>query len=110
MRLMLASLSEAEMRQLAGTLGERGYPGGTQALAAEARSWIAAGQWADLEDEDIRDMADGQALSGIARKHEGGLDAFHHRLRLPARQPLLKAQPGAAGSRARPAQPDRQEN
>ena len=76
MRMMLASLGDAEVEQLAETLGERGYPGGTQALAAEARGWIAGRQWEDLEEQDIADLTDAQALSGIARKYAGGLDAF----------------------------------
>jgi hypothetical protein len=76
MRMMHASLGDAEMKQLAETLGQRGYPGGTQALATEARGWIADCQWEDLEEDDIKDLTDAQALSGIARKYEGGLDAF----------------------------------
>jgi hypothetical protein len=76
MRIMVASLSDAEMAQLAGTLLQRGYPGGTQALAAEARSWIADYEWADIDEIDAEDLSDAQALSGIARKYEGGLDAF----------------------------------
>jgi hypothetical protein len=76
MRMLLASLSDAEMKQLAETLAQRGYPGGTQELAAEARDWIADCRWEDLKDDDIADLTDAQALSGIARKVEGGLDAF----------------------------------
>jgi hypothetical protein len=76
MRIMAASLSDAEMAQLAGTLLQRGYPGGTQALAAEARDWIADCEWADIDEIDAEDLSDAQALSGIARKYEGGLDAF----------------------------------
>jgi hypothetical protein len=76
MRIMAASLSDAEMAQLAGTLLQRGYPGGTQALAAEARRWIADCEWADIDEIDAEDLSDAQALSGIARKYAGGLDAF----------------------------------
>lgn len=76
MRLMLASLNDAEMKQLAETLGHRGYPGGPQELAAEARGWISGRRWEDIDAADIKDLTDAQALSGIARKHEGGLDAF----------------------------------
>lgn len=76
MRIMASSLSDIEMAQLAETLIQRGYPGGTQALAAEARSWIADCEWADIDEIDAGDLSDAQALSGIARKHAGGLDAF----------------------------------
>jgi hypothetical protein len=76
MRMMLASLGDTEMKQLAETLGQRGYPGGTQELAAEARGWIGDCQWEDLTADDIEDLSDAQALSGIARKYEGGLHAF----------------------------------
>jgi hypothetical protein len=76
MRKMLASLSDAEMDETAASLAKRGYPGGTQALATKARGWIADCRWEDLEEDDIRDLTDAQALSGIARKYEGGLDAF----------------------------------
>lgn len=76
MRLMLNALTDAEMGQLAHDLRKRGYPGGAQALAAEARDWIAGVAWADLDDDDIAGLPDAQALSGIARLHEGGLDAF----------------------------------
>jgi hypothetical protein len=76
MRIMAARLSDAEMAQLAGTLVQRGYPGGTQELAAEARIWIAGCEWADIDEIDAEDLSDAQALSGIARKYDGGLDAF----------------------------------
>jgi len=76
MRLMLASLSDTEMKELAEALGQSGYPGGTPELAAEARGWIGDCQWADLEDGDVEDLTDAQALSGIARKYQGGLKAF----------------------------------
>jgi hypothetical protein len=76
MRLMLAILSEDEMQEAAAALTERGYPGGTQSLAAQARDWIAGRTWADLAPEDVKDMSDAQALSGIARRYEGGMDAF----------------------------------
>ena len=74
--MLLAGLSDAEMTQLAGALAQRGYPGGTRELAAAARGWIAGRRWEDLEAADVGDMADAQALSGIARLYEGGLDAF----------------------------------
>jgi hypothetical protein len=76
MRMLFASLGDTEMGQLAETLGQRGYPGGTKELAALARAWIGAIKWDDLEEQDIADLSDAQALSGIARKHKGGLDAF----------------------------------
>lgn len=76
MRKMLASLSAAEMEETAAALAGRGYPGGAQALAAEARAWIAGRRWEDLEDGDVDDMSDAQALSGVRRLYEGGLDAF----------------------------------
>jgi hypothetical protein len=76
MRIMAARLSDTEMAQLAATLLERGYPGGTQELAAEARGWIADCEWADIDEIDAEDLGDAQALSGIDRKYEGGLDAF----------------------------------
>jgi hypothetical protein len=38
---MLPTLDETEMEDLAELLEKRGYPGGTQALAQEARTWIA---------------------------------------------------------------------
>jgi hypothetical protein len=76
MRMMLASLDGTEMEQLAETLGQRGYPGGTKELAAEARGWIAGCRWEDLGAGDIEDLTDAQALPGIKRLYEGGLDAF----------------------------------
>lgn len=76
MRMMLASLSDAEIKQLAETLAQRGYPGGTQELAAEARDWIGDCQWEDLDADDVADLTDAQALSGVKRLYEGGLDAF----------------------------------
>ena len=76
MRMLLASLSDTEMKQLAETLAQRGYPGGTQALAAEARDWAAGCPWEDLSAADIKDLTDAQALSGVKRLRDGGLDAF----------------------------------
>ena len=76
MRIMVASLSDAEMQQLGETLAARGYPGGTKELAAEARGWIADCPWEDLGADDVKDLPDGQALSGIKRFYEGGMDAF----------------------------------
>jgi hypothetical protein len=73
---MLPKLDQAEMEELAGTLEKRGYPGGTQALAAEARTWIAGCEWADLDEDEIRELTDAQALSGAARKAGGGLEGF----------------------------------
>jgi hypothetical protein len=74
--MLLAGLSDAEMTELAAVLAQRGHPGGTRELAAAARAWIAGRQWEDLEAADVDDMTDAQALSGIARLYEGGLDAL----------------------------------
>jgi hypothetical protein len=76
MPMLFASLSDAEMQQLDETLAARGYPGGTKELAAEARDWIKDCQWVDLDEDAIGRLPDTQALSGIARKYDGGLDAF----------------------------------
>lgn len=76
MRLMLPSLSDTEMKQLAEVLGQSGYPGGTAELADEARDWIADCQWDDIDEDDAGDLTDAQALSGVSRKYDGGLEAF----------------------------------
>lgn len=76
MRFMHPELSDAALKELAATLAERNWPGGIQAFAQEARDWIADCQWADLEPEDVGDLTDAQALSGVARKFDGGLDGF----------------------------------
>jgi hypothetical protein len=76
MSLLLPELSDADMKDAAAILTERGYPGGTQALAAEARQWIADCEWADIDEIDAEQLTEAQALCGIARKHEGGLEAF----------------------------------
>jgi hypothetical protein len=76
MRLLLPELSDADMSDVAAILTERGYPGGIQALAAEARDWIAECEWADLGEEDVEDLTDAQALSGAGRKFVGGLEEF----------------------------------
>jgi hypothetical protein len=76
MRFMHPELGEAEMSELAAGLAERGWQGGIPALAQEARNWIAGRQWADLAAEDVPDLTDARALSGVARMFPGGLTGF----------------------------------
>ena len=110
MRLLLPELSDADMRDVAAILTERGYPGGTQALAADAREWIADCEWADI-DEIGRREADRRP--GPVRSQPQGCrrpGGIHQSLRLPARRQPVRARGGRQPRhdfRARPAPPIR---
>lgn len=49
---------------------------GDEALAAEAREWIADCPWADLDEEGAAGLSDSEALAGVERHFVGGLDEF----------------------------------
>jgi len=77
MRKMPASLSSAEMQEAAAGPGEARVPrrhAGTRSGGARLdRCRLPAGwPWGRA----LRDLADAEALSVIAREHEGGLDGF----------------------------------
>jgi hypothetical protein len=74
------ALSDAEIKHLAEILAEVAYPGGIEAFAKAARETIAdcigAAVWKDLELAEAEALTDAEALSGIDRRFNGGLDEF----------------------------------
>jgi hypothetical protein len=57
-----------------------------EALAgAAARAWIRDLAWADLDEEAVEDLGDGEAIAGVARHYEGGWSAFARDAGLAAR-------------------------
>ena len=43
---------------------------------AEMREWLAECTWADLEPDDIADLAPREVVSGVRRHYEGGVVQF----------------------------------
>ena len=42
----------------------------------EAREWISECQWPDLEPDQVAELSDEQAIAGVRRHFDGGLEEF----------------------------------